>query len=217
MKAILISDSWLNDIPFSEVFAVTIKSGDAMEAMPKEEKQFKIVVVDVSKEPADTRTQWEFDNGLDGWITGNSDNWDASSYWQEDAFERNGVFILPACNWAGDKYSWIEKKIALPDWNKIQLQFLRHSAAYSEFDKQWTDGLLKVTVKGPQGTDTVYEKVYSGQWSTETIDLTQYKGKTVILRFENHGKGTVRLGKTSSPLCDAEDAVIDDISLIQGK
>ena len=125
--------------------------------------------------------------------------------------------VIPACNWAGDKFSWIEKKIALPDWDKIKLQFLRHSAAYSQQDRQWTDGLLKVIVKGPIGQKTVYEKLYSGEWRIEIADLSKYKGQTVIIRFENHGAGHVRLGQSSSALCDAEDALIDDVRLIQNR
>ena len=36
LKDILIMDSWIGDRPFSDVFAVTIKSSDMMEAEPKE-------------------------------------------------------------------------------------------------------------------------------------------------------------------------------------
>jgi len=35
IKDILVSDSWLSDRPFSDVFAVTIKSSDTMPSMPK--------------------------------------------------------------------------------------------------------------------------------------------------------------------------------------
>lgn len=35
VKDILVADSWLSDLPFSDVFALTIKSSDAMPAMPK--------------------------------------------------------------------------------------------------------------------------------------------------------------------------------------
>ena len=35
VKNILVSDSWLSDRPFSDVFALTIKSSDPMEAQPK--------------------------------------------------------------------------------------------------------------------------------------------------------------------------------------
>jgi len=35
VKDILLTDSWLNDRPFSDVFAVTIKSSDTLEAKPK--------------------------------------------------------------------------------------------------------------------------------------------------------------------------------------
>jgi hypothetical protein len=38
LKDILIMDSWIGDRPFSDVFAVTLKSGDVMEAIPKEGK-----------------------------------------------------------------------------------------------------------------------------------------------------------------------------------
>jgi hypothetical protein len=35
IKDILVSDSWLSDRPFSDVFALTIRSSDTMQAMPK--------------------------------------------------------------------------------------------------------------------------------------------------------------------------------------
>ncbi len=38
LKNILITDSWIDDRPFSDVFALTLKSSDALEAAPKEEK-----------------------------------------------------------------------------------------------------------------------------------------------------------------------------------
>lgn len=38
VKDILLSDSWLGDRPFSDVFAVTVKSSDKLEAMPKVER-----------------------------------------------------------------------------------------------------------------------------------------------------------------------------------
>jgi hypothetical protein len=37
IKDILISDSWLSDRPFSDVFALTIRSSDTMQAMPKKD------------------------------------------------------------------------------------------------------------------------------------------------------------------------------------
>lgn len=36
VKDILVSDSWLSDKPFSDVFALTIKSSEPMRAMPGE-------------------------------------------------------------------------------------------------------------------------------------------------------------------------------------
>jgi len=38
LKNILITDSWIDDLPFSDVFAVTLKSSDTLEASPIEEK-----------------------------------------------------------------------------------------------------------------------------------------------------------------------------------
>jgi hypothetical protein len=38
LKDILVTDSWISDRPFSDVFAVTLKSSDVMDAMPKEGK-----------------------------------------------------------------------------------------------------------------------------------------------------------------------------------
>ncbi|MFA6130183.1 MAG: hypothetical protein WC731_04275 [Candidatus Omnitrophota bacterium] len=215
VKDILISDSWIDDLPYSEIFAVTIKSPDALEANPREDKEFKAPARDESKETADKRVEWPFDKDIDGWAGGCSDNWDAEAFWQADSFGRKGVMVIPACNWAGDKFSWIEKKIALPDQENLGLQFLRHSALYSELNKQWSDGLLKVIVQGPTASDTVYDKIYSGEWSLETVDLSHYKGKVVTIRFENHGAGNVQLGQSSSPACDGEDAIIDEIRLIQ--
>ena len=123
--------------------------------------------------------------------------------------------MIPACNWVKDKFSWIEKKIALPDADKLRMEFLRHSAVYSQWHKQWSDGLLKVIVKNESGSsETVYEKLYSGEWNLETVDLSHYKGKTVIIRFENHGAGQVALSQSTSSACDGEDAIIDDLRLI---
>jgi hypothetical protein len=34
LRNILVSDSWLSDIPFSDIFALTLKSGDTLEAGP---------------------------------------------------------------------------------------------------------------------------------------------------------------------------------------
>ncbi|MDD5730887.1 MAG: hypothetical protein PHN57_07160 [Candidatus Omnitrophica bacterium] len=213
LRDILVTDSWISDRPFSEIFALTLKSADALEAKPKEDRQYAAPVKDAAREPADTGTEWMFDSDLNGWISGCSENWDSDAYWEAESFGRKGVAVIPACNWGGDKTSWIEKKVLLPDWDKITLQFLRHSAVYSELDKSWSDGLLKVIVKGPAGQETVYEKIYSGEWSTVTVDLSRYKKQTVILRLENHGAGSVRLSQTTSPACDGEDAIIDDIIL----
>jgi hypothetical protein len=214
LKDILVADSWVSDRPFSDIFAVTLKSPDALEAAPREDSHFDITPKDASKEPADTRTAWSFDNGLDGWVKGGSENWDADAAWLEDSFGRKGVVVIPACNWAGDKSSWIEKKVALPAWEKIELQFLRHSAAYSELDKLWSDGLLKVIVKTPSGQETVYERIYGGEWLPEAVDLSRFRGQTLLIRFENHGAGNVRLGESSSSLCDGEESLIDEIRLI---
>jgi len=38
VKNILVTDSWIDDRPFSDVFAVTLKSSDMLEATPKEVK-----------------------------------------------------------------------------------------------------------------------------------------------------------------------------------
>jgi hypothetical protein len=217
LKDILVTDSWLNDIPFSEIFALTLKSGDMIQAVPKEDKQFKINTIDADKTVTDSRIQWSFDNGLDGWVAGCSGNWDSEAAWQADAYGKNGVVVIPACNLGEDKFSWIEKKVVMPDWDSMKIKFFRHSAVYSEFAKQWTDGLLKVMIKSPGAQNTVYEKLYSGEWGTETADLSRYKGQTVIIRFENHGAGNVRLRQSTSSLCDAEDAIIDDISLVKDK
>ncbi len=215
VKDILVSDSWLSDRPFTEIFAVTIKTLDTIEAMPRADRQFQNIVKDAAKEPADTRREWMFDNGLDGWIAGSSENWDADVTWKADSFGKKGLVVIPACNLGGDKFGWIEKKVSLPDWGKIELRFSRHSAAYSEFDKQWSDGLLKVIVKGPESSETVYDKLFKGDWISETADLSRYKGKTVIIRFENHGAGQVRLGSSTSNACDGEDAIIDEIKIIR--
>ncbi|TBR16822.1 hypothetical protein EPO66_03935, partial [bacterium] len=68
IKNILVTDSWLGDFPFSEVFAITIKSNDALESIPKEDKQYKIPVNSVANQSPDTKTEWPFDKDLDGWI-----------------------------------------------------------------------------------------------------------------------------------------------------
>jgi hypothetical protein len=34
LRNILVSDSWLSDVPFSDIFALTLKSGDTLEASP---------------------------------------------------------------------------------------------------------------------------------------------------------------------------------------
>ena len=109
-------------------------------------------------------------------------NWDSESYWQEESFGRKGVVIIPACNWGGDKFSWIEKKASLPFWQKISLQFYRHSAAYSEFVRQWTDGLLRVIVKSAAGTQVVlHGKLYSGEWSLEAVVVFFVTGERLLL------------------------------------
>jgi hypothetical protein len=213
LKDILVTDSWLSDRPFSEIFAVTLKSGDALESAPRQDLQFKAQGKDVSREEADTRTQWSLDNGLDGWRAGCSQNWGAEASWQADSFGRKGVVSIPACNWAGEKSSWIEKKVSLPDWNRIKLRFLRHSAEYSQQDGAWTDSLLKITVKSPVNQKTVYERLSAGEWSRESADLSGFRKQAVIIRFENHGAGTVRLRQSSSPECDGEDVFLDDIQL----
>jgi hypothetical protein len=215
VKDILVTDSWVREYPFSEIFAVTLRSSDKLEAIAKEDLKFKAAADNAVNAVADSRTEWLFENDLDGWFAGCSGNWDSGAFWQAESFKRKGVAIIPACNWAGDKFSWIEKKVALPAWDKIKLEFLRRSAVYSELAKQWSDGLLKVIVKSAAGQETVYEKLYSGEWSAESADLSRYKGKTVIIRLENHGGGQVRLGQASSPACDAEDAVIDEIRLVR--
>ena len=215
LKDILVTDSWLSDSPFSEIFAVTIKTGDNLEAMPKEDRKFKIPANNAANEPADKKTGWTFNNDLDGWIAGCSENWDVDAFWKPDTYARKGAAVIPACNWGGDKFSWIEKKVTLPDWDRIEMQFLRHSAQYSEQDKQWTDGLLRVIVRGGTGQEIVYEKLYSGEWSPESADLSRYKGQTVIIRFEDHGAGHVRLTQSTSAACDGEDAIIGEIRLIQ--
>jgi len=217
LKDLLLSDSWLSDRPSSEVFAVTLLSKDTLDAIPRQDRKFSSPVTTADKEPADKRTEWMFNTDLEGWVAGCSETWDIDAVWKAEGFGRKGVVYIPACNWGGDKISWIEKKVVLPDWDTLQMQFARHSAAYSEQDKQWTDGLLKIIVKGPSGEDTVYEKVYSGEWNTETVDLSRYKAQTVIIRFENHGAGTVRLSQTTSAACDQEDAVIDDIRIVRGR
>lgn len=215
LKSVLLTDSWLSDLPFSEVFALTVRSSDAMEASPKEDRKYDVTVKDASKEQPDSSREWLFNNGLDGWVPGASLNWDSEAYWEAEGFGRKGIVAIPACNWGGDKISWIEKRITLPGWERIGLQFLRRSSSYSEPEKKWTDSLLKVIVKAKTGEETVYEKLYSGDWSPQTAELSRYKGQTVIIRFENHGAGAVRLSKTTSPACDGEDALIDEIRLIR--
>ncbi len=214
LKDIIITDSWISDFPFSEVFAITIKSGDTFASAAKEDKQYPISVNSVAKQTPDTKTEWLFDKGFDGWISGSSQNWDANVDWQADAYQRKGVVSIPACNWGGDKFSWIEKKISLPDWGSIKLQFLRHSLVYSELVKRWSDGLLKVIIMASGANDVVYEKVYSADWQLESADISRYAGKVVVVRFENHAGGNVSLSETTSPLCDGEDALVDDIKLI---
>jgi len=217
LKSILLTDSWLSDRPFSEVFALTLKSSDSMEASPREDRQYDTTPKDASKEQPDRSREWFFNNGLDGWLPGSSSNWDSEAYWEAEGSGRKGIVVIPACNWGGDKTSRIEKKICLPGWDKIELQFLRRSSVYSELDKKWTDGLLRVIVKAKGGEDTVYERLYSGDWSLQTADLSRYKGQVVIIRFENHGAGVVRLNKTTSSACDGEDALIDEIRLIRSQ
>jgi len=213
VRDILITDSWISDYPYSEIFALTVKSPDAIVAAPRKDVAFKAGPASAAAEPADAGTEWDFDSGLDGWVTGSSPNWDADASWKEESYGKKGVVSIPACGVGGDKFSWLEKKIVLPAWDKITLRFSRHSALQSEQDKQWSDGLLKVIVKAPGSQETVYEKLYSGEWSPETADLSKFKGQTVIVRFENHGAGRVKLTPTTSPVCDGEEALIDFVSI----
>jgi len=164
-----------------------------MEASAKEDIEFKTPLKNELKEVVDQRREWAFDKDIDGWFGGCSDNWDAEAFWQAESYGRKGVMVIPACNWAGDKSSWIEKKISLPDEDKLGVQFLRHSALYSELDKQWSDGLLKVIVSGPDAPETVYEKIYSGEWSLETADLSRYRGKTVTIRLRTMAQARLNL------------------------
>ena len=215
VKALLVMDSWLGDRPFSDIFAVTIRSSDKLAATPKADRQFEPAATRADGQAADTRTAWAFAKDLDGWVPGASDNWDINASWQAESYGHQGIVDIPACNWGGDKFSWIEKKMALPDWDRISLQFFRHSAVLSATAKQWSDGLLRVIVKSASAQDTVFEKLYSGEWDLEKIDLSKYKGQTVIIRFEDHGAGQVRLGLLTSPTCDGEDALIDEIRLVK--
>lgn len=217
VRDILISDSWLSDRPFSDVFALTLVAGGngAMDATERRDVHFKPQVRIAASEPADSSTFWGFNRDLDGWISGCSENWTAETSWYAEKYGREGVIAIPACNWGGDKYSWIEKKVALPRAKSLQLQFWRHSALISEPSSQWSDGLLKITLKPVSGnTATVYEKIYSGEWNKESADISLWQGQTVIIRLENHGAGRVQMSSTSSPACDAEDALIDHIQVI---
>lgn len=217
LKDILVSDSWLGDLPFSDIFAVTFKSGDILEADPKKDQRFQPAVNNAAGQTPDIRTAWSFDNGLDGWAAGCSANWDVDATWAGNSYGKKGAARLPACNWGGDKFSWIEKKIRLPNWDKITLVFSRQSAVYSDLDKQWSDGLLRVVVTGTDGPKILSENLYSGDWGNQTEDLSLYKNQNVIIRFENHGGGKVRLSQTTSPTCDGEDAFITDIRLIRNQ
>jgi hypothetical protein len=38
LQAILLNDSWVQDLPYSDIFALTIKSSDSIEALPRENK-----------------------------------------------------------------------------------------------------------------------------------------------------------------------------------
>ncbi len=67
VKDLLIVDSWLSDIPFSDIFALTVKSSDKLEAVPKMDRQFKPSATNADGQTADTKTEWTFNKGLDGW------------------------------------------------------------------------------------------------------------------------------------------------------
>lgn len=214
LKDIVISDSWLSDRPFSDIFGLTLVSADSMDAAERKDLHFKPQMRVAASEPADNSTFWGFNRDLDGWISGCSENWTAETSWHAKEYGREGVIAIPACNWGGDKYSWIEKKVALPRAKSLQLQFWRHSALISEPSRQWSDGLLKITLKPVSGnTATVYEKIYNGEWNKESADISLWQGQTVIIRLENHGAGSVQMSDTSSSACDAEDALIDHIQV----
>jgi hypothetical protein len=148
VKDLLVTDSWLGDRPFSDIFAVTVKSSDKLDTVPRVDMKFKPPEKNADGEIADTKSEWTFDKDLGGWVKGSSDNWDVEVSWQAESFGHKGVVDIPACNWAGDKYSWIEKKVALPDWEKIEMQFSRHSAVMSDPGQQWSDGLLFTAARG---------------------------------------------------------------------
>ena len=76
--------------------------------------------------------------------------------------------------------------------------------------------LFYFTASWAAGEEAAYEKLYSGEWGAELVDLSRYKGQTVIIRFENHGGGHVQLNQSSSSACDSEDALITEISLMRG-
>ncbi len=215
VKNILLSDGWLRDYPYSDIFAVTLKSQDYLAAIPKKDIAFSLPEKKSAQDMGpDTRNSWDFANDFDGWISGCSDSWDAEAEWTKESYGQKGAATLPACLWGADKYTWIEKKISIPPWGELKLEFSRHSGSFSNFSGQWSDGLLKVIVFYNGNEYVVYERLYSGDWCKEWIDLGKYKGETVVIRFENHGGGKVTIGEYNSPTCDGEEAIISEIKLI---
>ena len=107
VKDILINDSWIDDLPYSEIFALTFKSPDAMEASVREDKEFNAPVKDELKEVIDKRTEWPFDKNLDGWVGGCSDNWDAEPSWKAESYGRKGVMdLIPVCRGSFTGWRW---------------------------------------------------------------------------------------------------------------
>ena len=76
VKDILVTDSWVSDYPFTEIFALTLESRDTLEAKQRIDRKFSARADNAADSAADFKTQWSFSNDLDGWIPGCSANWD---------------------------------------------------------------------------------------------------------------------------------------------
>ena len=61
VKDVLVMDSWVGDRPFSDIFAVTLKSSDKLEALPKADMKFKPAPANADGQAADTHSAWTFD------------------------------------------------------------------------------------------------------------------------------------------------------------
>ncbi len=216
MVNIILTDGWLSTYPSTDIVAVTIKSRDRLDSVLKKDLSFELSKsTPIEETKPDNKLKFGFEDGLQGWITGQSQNFSGKVNWNKELYGNKSVISIPAFNFREDHYSWMERKINLPSWQNIIMRFLRHSGAWSEYANCWTDGMLKVVLVRNDQEEVLYEKLYSGDWVVEEVDLSKFRDTMVTIRFEAHGAGNVTTSATTHPWCDGEEAIIDNIEIVK--